>query len=61
MSLRTSDYTIYVKLPETGEFLLVHGYTGAIDLVQPNVVEFLASKRDNVMWSCKVKDVFLKK
>jgi|GEM_PF-6092405 len=67
-SLHTSDYTIYVKLPESGEFLwrsrpfgLVHGYTGAIDLVQPNVVEFLASKRDNVMWSCKVEDVFPKK
>lgn len=40
-SLRTSDYTIYVRLPESREFLLVHGYTGAIDLVQPNVVEFL--------------------
>ncbi|MBM4170215.1 MAG: SPASM domain-containing protein [Ignavibacteria bacterium] len=40
---RTSVYTIYVKLPETSEFLTVHGYTGAIDLVQPNVVEFLRS------------------
>lgn len=41
MSLRRSDYTIYVKLPDSGEYLLVHGYTGAMDLVQPNVVEFL--------------------
>lgn len=41
MSLRASDYTIYVKLPAAGKFLLVHGYTGAIDLVQANVVEFL--------------------
>lgn len=39
--LRTSDYTIYVRLQESKEYLLVHGYTGAIDLVQSNVVEFL--------------------
>ncbi len=41
--LRTSDYTIYVRLPESREFLLVHGYSGAIDLVQPNVMAFLKS------------------
>lgn len=42
-SLRISDYTIYVKIPKTGEFVLVHGYTGAIDVVQSNVVEFFKS------------------
>lgn len=48
ISPRTSDYIIYVKLPETGEFLLVHGYTGAIDLVQPNVVEFLKHSQEKL-------------
>jgi len=39
--VHTSLYTIYVKLPDSLEWLLVHGYTGAIDLVQPHVVRFL--------------------
>jgi len=41
--VHTSLYTIYVKLPDSLEWLLVHGYTGAIDLVQENVVQFLKS------------------
>ena len=39
--MRTSSYNIYVKIPDSEEYLLVHGYSGAIDLVQPNVVKFL--------------------
>ncbi|OIO98751.1 MAG: hypothetical protein AUK03_00855 [Anaerolineae bacterium CG2_30_64_16] len=39
--MRASDYTIIVDLPEDGQSLLVHGYTGAFDVVQPQVAEFL--------------------
>ena len=34
MELRTSSYIIPVKLEkEKGKYLLIHGYTGAIDVV----------------------------
>ncbi len=39
--MRTSDYIIYVKLPNCSGYLIVHGYTGAVDLVSSNVVAFL--------------------
>lgn len=42
--LRTSSYTIYVDLPEfPDQLLLVHGYTGAYDLVQREVGAHLRS------------------
>lgn len=39
--MRSSNYNIYVKLSDSDEYLLVHGYTGAIDLVKNSVVGFL--------------------
>lgn len=39
--LHTSLYTIYVEIKSENRFLLVHGYTGAMDLVGKNVVSFL--------------------
>jgi len=41
--LRTSSYTIYVDLPNNGNELLVHGYTGAYDKVSHNVADYLRS------------------
>jgi uncharacterized protein len=42
--LRTSSYTIYVDLPgNSDEMLLVHGYTGAYDLVSKRVATYLRS------------------
>ncbi|HKC63893.1 MAG TPA: radical SAM protein [Pyrinomonadaceae bacterium] len=42
--LRTSSYTIYVDLPGSeNEMLLVHGYTGAYDLVNRRVATYLRS------------------
>ncbi len=39
---RTSLYTIFLKLEnEDNDFLLVHGYTGAMDIVTENVAHFL--------------------
>jgi uncharacterized protein len=44
--LRTSSYTIFVKLPDSHEdVLLVHGYTGAYDRVSRGVADFLRSRQ----------------
>ena len=38
--LRTSSYMIPVKLEkEEGKYMLIHGYTGAIDIVTENLLE----------------------
>lgn len=43
---KPSLYNIIVKLPDKpNQFLLVHGYSGAIDLVNKNVVNLLKSKK----------------
>ncbi len=44
--MRTSDYNIYVPLPDSDEYIMIHGYTGAVDVVGPEVVEFLQRFRD---------------
>jgi uncharacterized protein len=42
--LRTSSYTIYVDLPDnTGEMLLVHGYSGAYDRISRRAATFVRS------------------
>lgn len=43
--IRTSSYTIFIKLPDNHEdVLLVHGYTGAYDRVSRGVADFLRSR-----------------
>jgi len=43
--LRTSSYVIYVDLPDDpAKMLLVHGYTGAYDVVNRKVASFLRGK-----------------
>ncbi|HBQ60770.1 MAG TPA: hypothetical protein DD671_14430, partial [Balneolaceae bacterium] len=43
---RTSSYTIYVKLDDkNNNYLLVHGYNGAIDQASASVVNFLQTSR----------------
>ncbi len=43
--VRTSSYTIFVKLPDNDrDVLLVHGYTGAYDRVSREVADFLRSR-----------------
>lgn len=39
--MRTSSYTIYSELPDRPEVLLIHGYTGAYDVVSRDIAEFL--------------------
>jgi uncharacterized protein len=42
MELRKSSYTISVKLEaEEDKYMLLHGYTGAIDVVSGNVISYL--------------------
>jgi uncharacterized protein len=53
--MRPSAYNIIVSLPDSEKKLIFHGYTGAVDLVQPHVAELLRARdlpasrlRDNV-------------
>lgn len=39
--MRTSSYTIYADLPDRNDVLLIHGYTGAHDVVSRDVANFL--------------------
>lgn len=39
--MRTSNYTIYAELPDRAEVLIIHGYTGAYDVVSRDVADFL--------------------
>jgi uncharacterized protein len=43
--MRTSSYTIYVDLPDRSDsVLLVHGYSGAYDIVANDVADYLRSR-----------------
>ena len=44
--MRTSSYTIYLHLPDAGEYYLVHGYSGAVDKVSAEVVKYLTDRSD---------------
>lgn len=39
--MRTSSYTIYADLPDRSEVLLIHGYSGAHDVVSRDVANYL--------------------
>jgi uncharacterized protein len=39
--MRPSDYNIHVPLPNSGKYIMIHGYSGAVDVVDKKVVEFL--------------------
>lgn len=42
--LRMSSYTIPVKLEdEEGKYMLIHGYTGAIDIVSEELLDRVSS------------------
>src|SRR5215471_15192742 len=50
--MRTSNYIHYVTLPDCRNYYLIHGYTGAIDKVSPEVVRFLLDHRDLTPGPC---------
>lgn len=45
MRVRTSSYIIYVKLHNSTKQVIVHGYTGAVDIVSRSVALFLRKAR----------------
>ncbi len=53
--MRTSNYVIYLHLPQKQEYYLLHGYTGAVDKVQPSVVKLLLDRKADAPDVC-VKD-----
>lgn len=42
-NLRVSSYLIDTKLEETDQHILIHGYTGAIDIIQDELASFLST------------------
>ena len=44
--MKASNYIIYNHVPETDEYYLVHGYSGAVDHVSPEVVHYLLERVD---------------
>lgn len=48
-NLRTSSYLIDVKLEDTNKYMLIHGYTGAIDIVNEKVVWSLKNHPEDFM------------
>jgi uncharacterized protein len=44
--MRTSNYVIYVGVPERDRYYIMHGYTGAVDEVSPEVIHFLLAHSD---------------
>jgi len=44
--MKASNYIIYLYIQENDEYYLVHGYSGAIDKVSPDVVRYLSDLAD---------------
>jgi uncharacterized protein len=42
--MRTSNYVVFVTIPQKEEHYLVHGYSGAVDQVKPEVVRYLLDR-----------------
>lgn len=56
--MKTSNYVIYVHVPETDEYYLVHGYSGAVDKVSPEVVQYMLDHADpNHTWHTKDQEI----
>jgi len=56
--MKTSNYIIFFHISETDEFYLVHGYTGAVDLVSAEVANYLLERVDpNHTWHIKDQEL----
>jgi uncharacterized protein len=56
--MTTSNYVIYTHVPETDEYYLVHGYSGAVDKVSPSLVQYLLDRVDpDHTWHIKDIDI----
>lgn len=61
---RLSSYTIFVRLEDAdGKYMLVHGYTGAIDVVSEKISNYLNSNtifsEENIPFSKKIFDTLV--
>ena len=56
-TLKKSYYTIAVPLENPAEeYILIHGYTGAIDIVQKTVGVVLSQEKPNILqWNCPIE------
>ena len=60
--MRTSSYIIPVKLEsETNKYMLIHGYTGAADIVTENLVEKLMAFPTTNSFSDKILQNLIKR
>jgi uncharacterized protein len=56
--MRTSNYVAYVHVPETDDYYLVHGYSGAVDKVSPSLVRYMLDRCDpSHTWQTKDEEV----
>ncbi len=56
--MKASNYVIYTHIPETDEYYLVHGYSGAVDKVSPEVVRYLLDRVDPAhTWHIKDQEI----
>lgn len=61
-TLRTSSYLIPVKLEsEAGKYMLIHGYTGAIDIATENLLKKIQSVASGMDLSPETVEVLLKR
>lgn len=56
--MKTSNYIIFFHISESDEFYLVHGYTGAVDLVSAEVANYLLERVDpDHTWHIKDQEI----
>ncbi|HLG17358.1 MAG TPA: radical SAM protein [Blastocatellia bacterium] len=56
--MKASNYVIYVQLPDTDDYYLIHGYSGAVDKVTPEVVRFLLDRSDPALtWQTRDQEI----
>lgn len=56
--LRTSSYMIPVKLEkEEGKYMLIHGYTGAIDIVSAELLHSIQANRKSQLTQSMIEQL----
>jgi uncharacterized protein len=56
--MKASNYVVYLHIPGTDDYYLVHGYSGAVDKVSPEVVKFMIDHADPAhTWHTKDQEI----
>ena len=56
--MKPSNYVVYLNVPETDDFYLIHGYSGAVDKVSPEVMRYMLDHADpEHTWHTKDMDL----